>query len=130
MEDDYGRRSRGRTSRRKLQQRSSKEPLFKRFRAAFSKVGTLNIVLLLVFAFFLFFNFQMIELFRIYGTIPETYACSVVAATIGECGICGWIKTNKDRKREHGWEQEERRRQEAAGKLQEEKDTIQEVENG
>ena len=134
MDDDYERRRRERLRRRELQQRQKKEPLFKRLRtglaAALSKAGTLNIILLLVFAFFLFFNFQMMELFRTYGTIPETYACAVVAATIGECGICGWIRTNKDRKREHDWEQEERKRQEAAEKLQEEKDTIQEVENG
>jgi hypothetical protein len=40
--------------------------------------------------------------------IPESYACAVVAATIGECGICGWIRTNKDRRREHQWEKEEK----------------------
>ena len=33
-------------------------------------------------------------------SFPESYACAVIAATIGECGICGWIRTNKDRRRE------------------------------
>ena len=58
------------------------------------KVGTLNLVLILVGVFFVWFNWQMILVFREYGSIPETYACAVVAATIGECGICGWIRTN------------------------------------
>lgn len=134
--DDYERRRRERIRRREQEQRRKREPLFKRLRAglanAINKAGTLNIVLLLVFGFFLFFNYQMLQLFRTYGTIPETYACAVVAATIGECGICGWIRTNKDRKREHDWQQEEeqRRRKDAPAQEPEDTDTIQEVENG
>lgn len=73
-----------------------------------SKVGTLNLILILVGAFFVWFNWQMLEIFRAYGTIPESYACAVVAATIGECGICGWIRTNKDRRMERKWEKEDR----------------------
>lgn len=72
------------------------------------KIGTLNLVLLVVGAFFVWFNWQLLVIFRASGSIPETYACAVVAATIGECGICGWIRTNKDRKREHQWEIEEK----------------------
>lgn len=134
--DDYERRRRERIRRREQEQCRKREPLFKRLRAglanAINKAGTLNIVLLLVFGFFLFFNYQMLQLFRTYGTIPETYACAVVAATIGECGICGWIRTNKDRKREHDWQQEEeqRRRKDAPAQEPEDTDTIQEVENG
>lgn len=73
-----------------------------------SKIGTLNLVLIVVCAFFVWFNWQLLDIYRTCGSIPETYACAVVAATIGECGICGWIRTNKDRKREHQWEQEEK----------------------
>lgn len=73
-----------------------------------SKIGTLNLVLILVGGFFVWFNWQMLSIFRVYGAIPETYACAVIAATIGECGICGWIRTNKDRKRERDWEKEDR----------------------
>lgn len=78
------------------------------------KIGTLNLVLILVGAFFVWFNWQMLCIFREQGMIPETYACAVVAATIGECGICGWIRTNKDRRREHQWEQEEKQAEESA----------------
>ncbi len=56
----------------------------------------------------MWFNWQMLQIFRTQGAIPETYACAVVTATIGECGICGWIRTNKDRHRERKWEQEDK----------------------
>lgn len=86
------------------------------------KIGTLNLVLIAVGAFFVWFNWQLLEIFRVSGSIPETYACAVVAATIGECGICGWIRTNKDRKREHQWEMEEKHTEKAA-ELKERKET-------
>lgn len=73
---------------------------------ATKKIGTLNIILLIVGLFFMWFNWQMLEIFRACGSIPESYAGAVIAATIGECGICGWIRTNKDKKREHEWERE------------------------
>lgn len=73
------------------------------------KVGTLNLVLILMFAFFIWFNWQMLVIYREYASIPETYACAVIAATIGEAGICGWIRTTKDRRREHRWEQDEKK---------------------
>ncbi len=72
------------------------------------RIGTLNLILILVGAFFVWFNWQMLCIFREQSMIPESYACAVVAATIGECGICGWIRTNKDRRREHQWGQEEK----------------------
>lgn len=75
--------------------------------AAVKKVGTLNLVLILVGAFFVWFNWQMILVFREYGSMPETYACAVVAATIGECGICGWIRTNKDKRLDRKWQKED-----------------------
>lgn len=84
-----------------------------------SKIGTLNLILILVGAFFVWFNWQMLEIFREYASIPETYACAVIAATIGECGICGWIRTNKDRRREHQWEQEEKKQAEESAKAEE-----------
>lgn len=91
----------------KRRRRKAFRPL-RKLKIGISKIGTLNIVLILVGAFFVWFNWQMIETFRMYGAIPETYACAVIAATIGECGICGWIKTSKERKREHQWEMEEK----------------------
>ena len=79
----------------------------KKIVSAIKKVGTLNIVLMLVGAFFIWFNWQMILVFRECGSMPETYACAVVAATIGECGICGWIRTNKDKQQVRKWQKQD-----------------------
>lgn len=84
----------------------------KRLKEFTQKIGTLNLVLILVGIFFFWFNLQLLQIFREQGNIPETYACAVVAATLGECGICGWIRTNKDRKREREWEKEDRKEEE------------------
>ena len=62
-----------------------------------SRAGTLNIVLAVVFGFFLWFNHQILNLAKQGVTVPESYACAVIAATLGECGICGWIRTTKDK---------------------------------
>lgn len=94
----------------------------KKIKEVYGKIGTLNLVLILVFIFFIWFNSQMLEIYRDYASIPETYACAVIAATIGEAGICGWIRTNKDRNREHKWEQEERKHAEEAAKSNESED--------
>ena len=71
------------------------------------KVGTLNLVRILVGVFFVWFNWLMILVFRECGSMPETYACAVVAATIGECGICGWIRTNKDKQQDRKWQKQD-----------------------
>lgn len=81
----------------------------KKLKEFFGKIGTLNLILIIVGAFFVWFNFQMLDIYRQYAAIPETYACAVIAATIGECGICGWIRTNKDRRQERKWEKEDQK---------------------
>ena len=81
----------------------------KKIRGFIKKVGTLNLILILVGAFFVWFNWQMIVTFRMCESMPESYACAVVAATIGECGICGWIRVSKDRNRERRWEKEDQK---------------------
>ena len=91
----------------------------KKLKEVAGKIGTLNLILILVGAFFVWFNWQMLVIFREYASIPESYACAVIAATIGECGICGWIRTNKDRRREHQWEQEEKQAEKSAEKERE-----------
>lgn len=78
----------------------------KKSKELIKKVGTMNLILILVFAFFIWFNAQMLCIYRECASIPETYACAVIAATIGECGICGWIRTTKDKKQDRQWEKE------------------------
>lgn len=88
-----------------------KVSLISKLKRLINKIGTLNIILFLVGTFFAWFNWQMICVFRECGAIPESYACAVVAATIGECGICGWIRTSKDKKLDRKWEKEDRKEQ-------------------
>lgn len=95
-------------NRKKRRERRHKKAIRKeQRRKLLSNIGTLNIVLILVGVFFLWFNWQMLQLFRMYGQLPETYACAVIGATIGEAGICGWIRTTKDRKRDREWRKED-----------------------
>ena len=89
------------------QKKRKQKGIFKKIKDKINKIGTLNIILFCVGLFFVWFNFQMLEIFKLYGAIPETYACAVIAATIGECGICGWIRTTKDRKQSREWEKED-----------------------
>lgn len=51
----------------------------------------------------------MISLYKETNSIPETYAVAVVGATIGEAGICGWIRTRKMRVQEHKWEEQDKK---------------------
>lgn len=85
---------------------------FQKLKGVFGKIGTLNLILILVGAFFVWFNWQMLEIYREYASIPETYACAVITATIGECGICGWIRTTKDKHKDRDWQLEDEKRNE------------------
>lgn len=71
-------------------------------------VGVMNIILVVVGVSLLSFTIAMIHIFREYGAIPDTLVTCVFAALGGECGIMGWIKTSKERRRERVWEIEDR----------------------
>lgn len=71
------------------------------------KMKTLDIVLLCVFGYMIYLNWQMLEVFREFGSAPETAWCALITALLGECGICGWIKTSKERNRKKREDTEE-----------------------
>lgn len=71
-------------------------------------LGTMDIILIIVFAALIIFTVEMIKEFRLYGSIPDTLCTCVFACLGGECGIMGWIKTTKERKREREYELEDR----------------------
>ena len=99
--------------------KKERHPL-RKIKELLSKKGTLNLILIIVGAFFVWFNWQMLCIYREYASIPETYACAVIAATIGECGICGWIRTNKDRHRDRKWELEDKKNSQDKAEMEEE----------
>ncbi len=76
------------------------------------KWGTMDIILVFVAVVLLGFTATMIWLFATQGSIPDTLCTCVFAVLGGECGVMGWIKTNKDKNRDRQWEKEDR----AAGK--------------
>ena len=70
--------------------------------------GVMNIILIIVGISLLAFTIEMIRLFKETGMVPDTLVTCVFAALGGECGIMGWIKTSKERHKEHKWEVENR----------------------
>ncbi|MCC8136411.1 MAG: hypothetical protein LIO40_07090 [Ruminococcus sp.] len=72
-----------------------------------SGFGTMNIILIIVGVSLLCFTVCMIYLFTVYGSIPDTLCTCVFAALGGECGVMGWIKTTKDKRREREWQKED-----------------------
>lgn len=79
----------------------------KKIRKLIQKIGTLNIVLICVFVYMIFINWKMLAIFAQCGSAPESAWCALIAALLGECGICGWIRTNKDKQQERKWQKED-----------------------
>lgn len=74
-----------------------------------SRFGTMNLILVIIGITLLTFTVVMIDLFKNYGTIPDTLVTCVFAVLGGECGVMGWIKTSKDKNRDRKVELEDRR---------------------
>ena len=71
------------------------------------KLGTMDVILMIVGVALTAFTIEMIQIFKATGTEPSTLETCVFAALGGECGVMGWIRTNKDRYREREWQQED-----------------------
>ncbi len=72
------------------------------------KIGTMDLILILVGTFLLIFTGIMIYLHIETGTTPDTLITCVFACCGGECGIMGWIKTTKERRQDRKWELQDR----------------------
>lgn len=72
------------------------------------RISAMDLILVVIFITTIIFIATMIWLFIIHEAIPDTL-CTCYFATIGgECGVMGWIKTTKERKRERKYEIEDR----------------------
>ena len=80
------------------------------------KIGTMDLILILVGSFLLIFTTTMIVLHVLTGTTPDTLITCVFAACGGECGVMGWIKTAKERRLERQYEIEDREHEEQKDK--------------
>ena len=61
------------------------------------RLGVMNFILILVGIVLLMFTVEMIRLYKETGAVPDTLVSCVYGFLGGECGIMGWIKTNKDK---------------------------------
>ncbi|MCM1300033.1 MAG: hypothetical protein NC228_10765 [[Eubacterium] siraeum] len=71
------------------------------------KMGVMDLILIFTAIALIVFTALMIGLFYSLGSIPDTLCSCVFAVLGGECGVMGWIKTNKDKIRERKWEKED-----------------------
>ena len=71
--------------------------LWKNIKKAIGKVGTLNLVLILMFAFFIWFNWQMLCIFREYAAISEkpAFADGSARPRTGKGSMTGNVQTEK-----------------------------------
>ena len=83
-------------SRRKVRRKRQKK---RKVQELIQRLGTLNIVLICVFVYMMYINWKMLAVFSQCGSAPESAWCALIAALLGECGICGWIKTSKEKHR-------------------------------
>lgn len=79
------------------------------------RIGTMNLILIIVASLLIAFTIKMINLYETTGAIPDTLVTCVFSLGGGECGIMGWIKTAKERRRDRKWEIEDRKEADAAG---------------
>ena len=73
---------------------------------------TLDIVLIIIGTLLIAFTIAMIIIFCKIGMIPDTLVTCFFAALGGECGVCGWIKTAKERNKDREWQLEDEKRME------------------
>lgn len=81
----------------------------KETKSLLSRFGTMNLILVIIGITLLCFTVYMIDLFKTYGTIPDTLVTCVFAVLGGECGVMGWIKTSKEKNRDRAVELQDRK---------------------
>ena len=77
----------------------------------------MNIILVVLAVALVAFTWEMIELFKQYGMVPDTLVTCVFAALTGECGVMGWIKTSKVKHQERRWQKEDMREANMAAQM-------------
>lgn len=73
-----------------------------------NNIRTMDIILIAIAVFLLFFVGMLIWLYYCTGGIPDTLCTCVFSICGGECGVMGWIKTTKEKKQERKNQLEDR----------------------
>lgn len=85
-----------------------RKPKRKKKEHIIDRIGTMNFILIIVGITLLVFTVVIINLFKMYGSIPDTLVQCVFAVLGGECGVMGWIKTTKEKNKDREWQKEDR----------------------
>ncbi len=72
-----------------------------------NKIGVMDFILAFTAVALIAFTALMAHIFMVYGSIPDTLCTCVFSVLGGECGIMGWIKTNKDKLQKRQWDKED-----------------------
>lgn len=75
------------------------------------EIKTMDRILILLGITVLIFTGIMIYLYITTGAIPDTLCTCFFVACTGECGCMGWIKSTKEKYREHKWQEEQENKQ-------------------
>lgn len=72
------------------------------------RINKLDIMLIVLLATTLLFIAVIVWLFYLFQAVPDSLVAGFFAMAGGECGVLGWIKSGKERRRERGYELEDR----------------------
>ena len=84
------------------------------------RFGVMNLILVIIGVSIYLFVMKMIDLFELYGCVPDSLITCFFAVVGGECGVMGWIKTTQDKRQDRKWQKEDQKQaKEDAKKLNE-----------
>ena len=77
-----------------------------------ARLGTMNLILIILAISILLFVLKMIQLFALYGAVPDTLIIWFFTVIGGECGAMAWIRTNKENNKMRKWQLEDQKHEE------------------
>ena len=80
-------------------------------------IKTMDLILVIIGVSLVWFTHRMLTLYETTGGIPDTLCQCVFALLGGECGVMGWIKTNKEKYRDRKWQKEDMREANMAAQM-------------
>lgn len=87
-------------------------------------VNKMDIIILVIFVTAWVFIQRMIELFELYGTVPDSLIVAFFGFIGGECGFMALIKTSQERKQDRKWQLEDREAEQKATQHTEDTTTV------
>ena len=76
------------------------------------RIGVMDIILFFCIGALVVFSIEMIKVFKLIGSVPDTLIISVFGAVTGEFGIMGVIKTAKEKRKQRQEDLEDRKHME------------------